>query len=241
MAKTFFDTYKAMIITCLLMACTILLLINISLSNRAKVNKEILMELAAEDWENISEPEPPSEPEPDKIIPLANKTHQAYNEADNQVDEQEFEERYKALTEKLSQGLESNPESAESNFEGTESIAENNPEKEIKSSVGAGKENEPANTPSSSNKDSSIRFSLLKRNALYLPNPIYTCSKRGKIVVTINVNENGHVTEATFNEASSSSRNGCLVDNALAYAKRAQFSTSGKVSQIGTITYLFNY
>lgn len=85
----------------------------------------------------------------------------------------------------------------------------------------------------------SISYSLVERNAYYLPPPIYTCIEGGKVVVNITVDNNGYVTEASFNDKSSGTSNGCLVDNAIAYALKARFSPDSKNSQIGTITYLF--
>ena len=85
----------------------------------------------------------------------------------------------------------------------------------------------------------SISYSLVERNAYYLPPPIYTCIEGGKVVINITVDNNGYVTEASFNDKSSGTSNGCLVDNAIAYALKARFSPDSQNSQIGTITYLF--
>ncbi|RIV44094.1 hypothetical protein [Flagellimonas pelagia] len=85
----------------------------------------------------------------------------------------------------------------------------------------------------------SISFSLVDRNSYYLPPPIYTCIEGGKVVINIKVDANGYVTEADFNDKSSGTSNGCLVDNAIKYALQARFSASSKSEQIGTITYLF--
>lgn len=88
-------------------------------------------------------------------------------------------------------------------------------------------------------KRTTISYSLLDRNSYTLPPPIYTCIEGGKVVVNIEVNANGYVTDASFNERSSGTSNGCLVDNAIAYALKAKFSKSSKQDQKGTITYLF--
>lgn len=88
-------------------------------------------------------------------------------------------------------------------------------------------------------KRTSISFSLVERNAYALPPPIYTCLEGGKVVVNIKVDASGSVTEADFNDKSSGTDNYCLVENAITYAKRARFSNSTKIQQIGTITYLF--
>ncbi len=88
-------------------------------------------------------------------------------------------------------------------------------------------------------KRTTISYSLLDRNSYKLPPPIYTCIEGGKVVVNIDVNANGYVTDASFNEKSSGTSNGCLVDNAIAYALKAKFSSASKALQKGTITYLF--
>lgn len=88
-------------------------------------------------------------------------------------------------------------------------------------------------------KRTSIAYSLVDRNAYYLPPPIYTCEKGGKVVINIKVDEAGEVFEATFNEKSSNTNDFCLIENAKTYALKANFSRSTKSSQIGTITYLF--
>jgi hypothetical protein len=85
----------------------------------------------------------------------------------------------------------------------------------------------------------SVSYSLVDRNNYKLPPPIYTCIEGGKVVINIEVNALGYVTKADFNEKSSVTSNGCLVDNAIAYAFKARFNSSDKKSQKGTITYLF--
>ena len=89
------------------------------------------------------------------------------------------------------------------------------------------------------NKRTSVSYSLVDRNSYELPPPIYTCIEGGKVVINITVDAYGYVKEATYNSKSSNTANGCLVDNAIAYALRARFDTSNKASQIGTITYIF--
>jgi hypothetical protein len=88
-------------------------------------------------------------------------------------------------------------------------------------------------------KRTTISYSLLDRNSYKLPPPIYTCIEGGKVVVNIEVDANGYVTDANFNGKSSDTSNGCLVDNAIAYALKAKFSSASKALQKGTITYLF--
>lgn len=88
-------------------------------------------------------------------------------------------------------------------------------------------------------RQTSVSFSLVKRNAYQLPPPIYTCIEGGKVVINIQVSSSGKVLEAEFNKKSSTTANGCLVDNAIAYALKAAFSSADKLSQKGSITYIF--
>ncbi len=85
----------------------------------------------------------------------------------------------------------------------------------------------------------SVSYSLVDRNNYKLPPPIYTCIEGGKVVINIEVNALGYVTEADYNAKSSDTSNGCLVDNAINYALKARFNSSTKEAQKGTITYLF--
>ncbi len=89
------------------------------------------------------------------------------------------------------------------------------------------------------NKRTRITYSLVDRRNFELPPPIYTCLEGGTVVITIKVDNLGYVTDAEFNAKSSNTSNGCLVENAIEYARKARFNSSTKASQIGTITYLF--
>ena len=85
---------------------------------------------------------------------------------------------------------------------------------------------------------STLTYSLKGRIMENYDIPRYLCEKGGKIVVSITVNSNGKVSNTSINGASSSN-NPCLIDRALEYSKEAQFDSSTKKSQIGTITFLF--
>ena len=58
-------------------------------------------------------------------------------------------------------------------------------------------------------------------------------------MINITVDGQGYVTEASYNKSASSTTNGCLIDNAIHYARKARFDRSNKNKQVGTITYLF--
>jgi len=96
------------------------------------------------------------------------------------------------------------------------------------------------NESTSVNKKTTISYQLVDRKTMYLPNPVYTCDRGGKIVITIEVNALGKVIKATYNKAASTTTNGCLIESALHYANSSKFTTkAAKNSQLGTITYLF--
>lgn len=89
-----------------------------------------------------------------------------------------------------------------------------------------------------SNAISTLTYSLKDRTLLDYDTPRYLCETSGKIVVNITVNGDGKVTD-TYINSSSTSKNECLIDAALAYAKNAQFDSAATLSQLGTITFNF--
>src|SRR5690606_9048550 len=90
------------------------------------------------------------------------------------------------------------------------------------------------------NKRTSNYYNLTGRKIIYFPNPVYTCNSFGKIVINIAVDSFGSVMSVDYNAASSTSSNGCLIDQALLYAQQARFNKEpAKERQIGTITYIF--
>lgn len=90
------------------------------------------------------------------------------------------------------------------------------------------------------NKKTTISYQLINRKKLHLPNPVYTCDRGGKVVISIEVDALGKVIKTAYNEAASTTTNGCLIESALHYANSSKFTTkAGKSKQIGTITYLF--
>jgi len=89
------------------------------------------------------------------------------------------------------------------------------------------------------NAKSTISFSLINREKVYIPIPVYLCEVDGKIIINITVNNNGDVVDAYTNSNSTSS-NECLIKHALEYAKSSRFSSDPlKKSQVGTITFNF--
>ena len=89
------------------------------------------------------------------------------------------------------------------------------------------------------NTKSTVSFSLVDRKKVSIPIPVYLCEVDGKIVINITVNANGKVIDAYFNNASTS-KNECLVEHALEYAKNSLFSAdASKKTQLGSITFSF--
>lgn len=235
----FFEKHKALIITVLFCSVLILGLYNFNLSQKRKIQREMLVELEeyAETEESEEEiPEEEAEPET-QINQNSPETHRAFNE-NQEAREENFNRELDEIFEKTSAEQEENSASeTESSTEGT--FATNSKSKTKERSDGDDS-SKNVSTQSGSLRNSSISFSLRGRNAISIPNPIYTCDLPGKIVVNITVNSEGRVIETGINKASSNTDNECLTERALEYAKNAVFSSLvGSNEQPGTITYNF--
>ena len=222
------------IISFCLMGIIVLTAYNINL--RGQQEEEYLYELSYDEelLEEIPEEAPP------KMTEL--ETHMAYNEANESRYAQELEE-FKTL-EELQEEIEQMEAEQEEGEELNELSEDLNLAKErLKKQKAAmekllekEKENkEPANIK----RKTTITYSLKDRYHLKLPNPIYTCESFGKVVINIEVDDNGNVTDASYNQKSSTTTNRCLVENAIYYAQQARFNPENKASQQGSITYLF--
>lgn len=220
------------------MSLIVLLLYNIHLGGVQEEEYVIEMSLADEDIIELLKEEE------ERMEELANndpiKSHMAFNEtAKPSVGNPE---PLKTLEEILEERA---LNSDQSEFSGSDSeyeahlkeLAEKRQEK--KQLLGEREAQKEEFTNNLKDKRTSISYSLIERNAYSLPPPIYTCIEGGKVVINIKVDSSGYVTEADYNDQSSGTSNGCLVDNAIAYALKARFSPDSKASQIGTITYLF--
>ena len=86
-----------------------------------------------------------------------------------------------------------------------------------------------------------IYYSLEGRTHTYLPLPIYKCEGAGKVVLSIEVNPKGAVTEASVISSESTTGDPCLVETALKTALISLFNPDikAKKSQTGTLTYHF--
>ena len=239
----FFEQNKALIITVLLFLLVILAMYNIHLSGSNKEIRGTLIELEniKEEERVVTEEEQQQQPEEETPPPPENppmQTHQAFNENQSAAQEN-FRSRLDEILKKNSAEQELSEEEDEFDISGTFNTGESNKEEPQQESDGEGT-SEELSEKIGSLRNSSISFSLLGRQAIEIPNPIYTCESGGKIVINITVNERGLVEDTSFNSASSTSTNKCLIEHALQYAADARFSVlAGRNSQIGTITYNF--
>jgi hypothetical protein len=86
-----------------------------------------------------------------------------------------------------------------------------------------------------------IYYDLFGRNHLYLPIPIYKCEGSGKVVLTIEVDQNGIVQKAQIAERESTASDPCLVETAVNTALLSRFNPDANSPriQIGMLTYEF--
>ncbi|MBQ4819756.1 hypothetical protein [Aquimarina sp. MMG016] len=219
----FIEKHKALIITSMLMGIFVLSLYNINMMAKQKEQSEILMEIPEELLEELTKEEEEPQPQEDRELIASKRTHNAYNE--DFEDHDEIEERIKSLTE------------AEEEEQTDETPEEEQP------AIEEAKEEKPKPEPEETNsKYSSSSWSLKGRELMgKIPNPVYTCNGSGKVVVKIKVNQNGYVINTKIDKRNSTTRNECLFDNAMKYARQALFSRSSIEEQQGLVTYYFNY
>ena len=220
------------------MSLVILLLYNIHLGGMKEEEYVIELSLADEDIEKLLEEEEKRLQELTNNDPI--KSHMALNEtAKPTVGNPEPLKTLEELMEERDLNSEAGESSASDGeyAEYLKKLAEKRQEK--KQQLSEREEQKETFTNALKDRRTSISYSLVERNAYSLPPPIYTCIEGGKVVINIKVDGSGYVIAADFNNQSSSTSNGCLVDNAIRYALKARFSPDSKSSQIGTITYLF--
>lgn len=229
------------IITCFSLSIMVLLLFNLHLDAEEQDEYVIEMSLADEDLQEILEQEEKRAEE------LANAENLKSSQAINETAKPSFgsPEPLKTLEELMEEHqLNSDEKSLEELLNEDESFAASLKEmakirEERKQQLGEKEAEKKEYTDYLANRRTRISYSLVDRTSYDLPPPIYTCLEGGKVVINIEVDRLGYVTDANFNATSSNTDNGCLVENALKYALKARFSPGSKASQIGTITYLF--
>ena len=214
---------------------------NIKISNESKRIKETLIELNDLRPEPLAEEEPePEEPDPNEAQPSnpTVQTHQAFNQ-NREESQKNLESRLDEIFQKNAAQQEAAEEEASQASRGDIVLNPNKREEKKKASQGDNSSEKSA-VEEGSLRNSSISFSLRGRTAVFIPNPIYTCDRSGRVVINIIVNANGDVVRTSVNKSASTTSNECLTDQALEYAEDARFSRlAGKDSQPGTITYNF--
>lgn len=231
----------SLLITIFSMAIVVLVLYSIQLGGKETedeyivemlLDPEVLEEILEEEEEEVQE-------ENTKADPI--KSHMAFNETakasyGNPEPLQTLEELMEERSE-MSEGETTDDISDSDYAERVKALAQKRKEK--KQLLGEKEAQKKEFTNNLAARRTSVSYSLVDRNNYKLPPPIYTCIEGGKVVINIKVDSLGYVTEADFNAKSSGTDNGCLVDNAIAYALKARFNSSDKEFQRGTITYLF--
>ena len=239
------STYKALIFTTLLSTTVVYLGFIVHIKKQSKLVAETYYELEPE---TITEEEQEELEDIlkslDNLLSTTPSTNKAYNETKEYENEtqndQEFEEQMEAIKNRTT--VEDLKATNQENSALTASRSKSDDDKSssfsnINDIVNKRSENQKEQT--SANKNSSISYSLVDRTHRFLPTPIYLCEQGGKIVINITVDKEGNVTNAYYNNTSTSD-NGCLIDHAMEYAKAAKFnSDTSKASQLGSITFLF--
>ncbi|WP_430466920.1 energy transducer TonB family protein [Winogradskyella ouciana] len=241
------EQYKAAIITFLITGTVVLAMFSIQLKQQGDLITESYYELEPE-------PELPEEKLTEQELenfedPNAPSTNKAFNEDQEYKDmmrnfktvsSNDFERTTKALEEaKANEVLEEN--SVNKSYANNNAYALNSDEtesyKKLQEELNKRLENKKTADEHAKSK-STLTYSLIGRVMQAYDIPRYLCEKGGRIVVNIEVNGKGKVTDASIN-GSSSSRNQCLIEHALEYAKDVRFDSSSKTKQIGTITFRF--
>jgi len=235
------NTYKAMIATTLVSTVVVFLAFTLHIKKKSKLIAETFYEM---------EPEPIDEEEKEELQDILESldnllntpsTNQAYNENNNKLDkafEEQLEEiRNRNNNETATKDTETNDESSSTG--NASSAEEAQTFDNINDIIAKTSEKKRAPSSNSTNKNSSISYSLVNRTKIDIPPPIYLCEMGGKVVINITVDNEGNVIKTDYNNASTTD-NGCLVDHAMEYAKASKFNVdNSKPSQIGTITFIF--
>lgn len=232
----------SLLITFFSMSLMVLCLFNIHLG--PKEQDEYVIELSLledEDLEQTIEEEIKAMEEMANNTPI--KSHMAYNEANRPSFGNP--EPLKTLAEILEEQEESSDSEDPTTYLSSDSeyatrvqeLAQRRREKQ--DLLGEKEASKEVLTNNLAKRNTSVSYSLLNRQHTSLPIPIYTCIEGGKVVINIKVDPLGRVVQAEVNKKSSNTLNGCLVDNAIAYALKSKFNSGDRADQMGTITYLF--
>ncbi len=228
------------LITLFSMSIVVLLLYSIHLGKEEERDEYVVeMILDEADLEELLKEEEKQEETPAEADPI--KSHMAFNEtAKPSLGNPEPIKTLEELMAEREAASENDENSDLIDSEYAAKIKElTKKREEAKQKLGEKEADKEEFTNNLAERRTSVSFSLINRNNYKLPPPIYTCIEGGKVVVNIEVDNLGNVIAADFNHRSSSTANGCLVDNAITYALKAKFNSSSKMLQKGTITYLF--
>jgi len=230
----FSDKHKALLLTFCISGTIVLSMFNFHISKQK--------DIASENFYEVEHEKPLTEEdliELEEQIARKAETNKAFNET---TKEKRFEQAYKLIEQPkdyvrpdlsdLGSSLITTPEERISNKNRQLNIEELQSFSKINDVLK--KQEEKA-----TNANSTMHYSLVNRTHLYLPTPIYLCEIGGKIIVNITVNAQGDVVNAYLN-TTSTSRNECLIEHAIEYAKAARFNVDvSKASQLGSITFYF--
>lgn len=241
----FIEQHKALIITILLSGIVVLVLFSAQLKIKGKLLTESYY---------LLEPEPEkTEEELQKLEGLnTESTNKAFNEDQEykemmrnfkSVSANDFERTTKAIEEAKVSDLDEliDETSIAKSYANSGDYALNTKEtesyKKLQEELKQRLKNKKQADEHAKNKGT-LTYSLKGRTLTHYKIPRYLCEIGGKIVVNIKVNASGDVYDAYVN-GSSNSKNKCLVDHAIAYAKSVEFDTSSREDQLGTITFMF--
>lgn len=216
----------------MLLGGLVLILYSIKLKGGEPQNDEITYDVELAEEEDFLEEE-----QFEEILQQTQiETHKAYNEAEKFLSASRKATVSEDLREKLAE-----IDEAISKVEQTKNSVTPQPKKSDKVPQDeTNSKNLPVQEVEGSNRKTTISYRLKNRKDIDLPNPVYTCSGSGKIVIAIEVNSRGDVKKCSFNKNASTTNNQCLIDAALEYAAKAKFTTdASRENQLGTITFNF--
>jgi hypothetical protein len=190
-------SYKAFVITVLLLGSLYLLFYFVKLSsNHIVPEEEFEIEYAIEELIHVEDIAQVSE-EKIKI-----ETHQVYSEAEEFIKESEAnrKENSEAIEDKLS--------------EINDAISDSKSERiaiSLEKKTGKKKDANATNLESAlattNNSKSTNSYHLINRKVIEFPNPVYICESFGKVVLQIEVNANGYVIMTSVNKNTSTTTN----------------------------------
>lgn len=196
--------------------------------------------------EEVPEEDPEEQQEQEELKQNSQISHQASNTTRLQREANRYFSKEDPVRDALSntildaENTEQNEDPTAENFpDYQERIALLQSRSQKKQSSGNDLSEKVSRVNTSASRRSTITYILRERDAVKIPNPVYTCDAEGKVVINIEVSGQGNVIKASYNKNASTTANGCLVDQALEYAKGAIFNNSTRQTQLGSISFEF--